>query len=72
MSLETAKWAEVLEHLGHTCFYFAGAVDAPPARSRVVPEAFFGHPDIDAIQMVAFTQSHRPSAVSRRVTQLKE
>jgi glycosyltransferase involved in cell wall biosynthesis len=72
VSLETAKWARVLERLGHTCFYFAGEVDTPPERSRVVPEAFFGHPDIDAIQMVVFSQRNRPPAVSHRIDQLKE
>ena len=39
VSLETAKWAEVLEGLGHTCFYFAGELDRPQERSRLVPEA---------------------------------
>lgn len=29
VSLETEKWAEVLEDLGHTCFYFAGEFDRP-------------------------------------------
>ena len=72
VSLETAKWARVLERLGHTCFYFAGECDTPPERSRVVPEAFFGHPDIDTIQVVAFSLRNRPPAVSHRIDQLKE
>lgn len=25
VSLETGKWVDVLEQLGHTCFFFAGA-----------------------------------------------
>jgi mannosylglucosylglycerate synthase len=49
VSLETAKWVSVLERLGHTCFYFAGVSDRPTDRSRVVAEAFYRHPDIDAI-----------------------
>lgn len=49
VSLEAAKWATVLEGLGHTCFWLAGEVDRPPARSRVVAEAFYRHPEIDAI-----------------------
>ena len=49
VSLETAKWATVLEELGHTCFYFAGECDRPADRSRVVPEAFYRHPEIEAI-----------------------
>ncbi len=48
VSLETAKWAEVLEEMGHTCFYFAGFCDRTSERSLVVPEAFFGHPKVRA------------------------
>ncbi|HKZ70012.1 MAG TPA: glycosyltransferase family 4 protein [Anaerolineales bacterium] len=55
VSLETEKWAAVLERLSHTCFYFAGQCDRPAERSRVVPEAFFGHEAIDAIAMAAFS-----------------
>jgi len=72
VSLETAKWARVLERLGHACFYFAGEVDTPPERSRAVPEAFFGDSDVEAIQVVAFTQRNRPPAVSHRIDQLKQ
>jgi len=54
VSLETAKWAEVLERLGHQCFYFSGLSDRPAECSRVVPEAFYRHPSIDAINQIAF------------------
>ena len=56
VSLETGKWATVLERLGHTCFYFAGESDRPAGRSRVVPEAFFGNEAIDAISSAAFVR----------------
>ncbi|HEY2981148.1 MAG TPA: glycosyltransferase family 4 protein [Anaerolineales bacterium] len=54
VSLESEKWAAVLESLGHTCFYFAGECNRPPGRSRVVPEASFRHPAIAAIGKAAF------------------
>jgi hypothetical protein len=54
VSLETAKWATVLERLGHECFYFSGLSDRPPEISYVVPEAFYRHPTIDAINQVAY------------------
>ena len=54
VSLETEKWAAVLERLGCTCFYFSGTSDRPAQCSRVVPEAFFGHPAIAAIGNAAF------------------
>lgn len=72
VSLETAKWAEVLERLGHSCFYFSGQSDRPSEISQVVPEAFYRHPVIDAINTVAYagtwgtpeqTRASRPDLV---------
>jgi mannosylglucosylglycerate synthase len=54
VSLETQKWAGILERQGHTCFYFAGECDRPSAHSWVVPEAHFSHPVIAAIGNAAF------------------
>src|SRR5687768_4682153 len=54
VSLETAKWATVIERLGHQCFYFSGLSDRPTEISYVVPEAFYRHPTIDAINQVVF------------------
>lgn len=54
VSLETAKWVSVLERLGHTCYYFAGVLDRPSDRSRAVDEAFYRHPEIDAINQRAY------------------
>lgn len=46
VSLETSKWAQILEEMGHTCYYFSGLSDRPEDRSMVVPEAHFLHPEI--------------------------
>jgi len=54
VSLETAKWAAVLERMGHTCFYFCGECDRPEEKSYLVPEAFYRHALIDAINRVAY------------------
>jgi hypothetical protein len=54
VSLETAKWAAVLERMGHECFYFCGECDRPKDNSYVVPEAFYRHPMIDAINKIAY------------------
>jgi len=54
VSLETRKWATVLERLGHECFYFCGQGDRPAEKSYVVPEAFYHHPEIEAINQVAY------------------
>ncbi|MEM8857449.1 MAG: glycosyltransferase family 4 protein [Chloroflexota bacterium] len=47
VSLETTKWAEVLEMIGHKCFYFSGLSDRPDDVSMVVPEAYYRHPDVE-------------------------
>lgn len=57
VSLETQKWATVLERLGHKCFYFAGECDRNPDISHVVPEAFYRHPEIDRINQQAYSGS---------------
>jgi glycosyltransferase involved in cell wall biosynthesis len=57
VSLETEKWATVIERLGHECFYFAGLCDRPAECSYVVPEAFYRHPEIDAINLQAYSGS---------------
>ena len=54
VSLETAKWASVLERMDHECFYFSGLSDRPAEKSYVVPEAFYRHPAIDAINETVF------------------
>jgi glycosyltransferase involved in cell wall biosynthesis len=63
VSLETAKWAAVLERMGHTCFYFSGQCDRPEGKCYLVPEAFYRHPSIDAINQTVYAgtwgQMHR-------------
>ena len=41
VSLESSKWAEVLEKVGYTCFWFAGELDRDTSRCFLVPEAHF-------------------------------
>ena len=54
VSLETAKWAAIFERLGHQCYYFCGQCDRPEEISYVVPEAFYRHPEIQALNDVAY------------------
>jgi glycosyltransferase involved in cell wall biosynthesis len=54
VSLETAKWRQVLEKMGYECYFFSGLSNWSPERSLVVEEAFFGHPRIMEIQQRCF------------------
>ena len=72
VSLETAKWAEVLEEMGHTCFYFSGLSDRPPERSMVVEDAHFLHPEIRQIFRNCFGKRHRSRSTTKKIQALKE
>jgi mannosylglucosylglycerate synthase len=71
VSLETRKWATVLERVGHSCFYLAGGCDAPQKHSRIVPEAHFVHPDVKVIYDAAFSQRVRPPSITSLTQELK-
>ena len=71
VSLETQKWAHVLNELGHQIFYFAGLCDRPPEVSYVVPEAHFDHPEIREIHNLAYHLRVRPFSVTRRIRELQ-
>ena len=55
VSLETAKWADVLKRMDHECYYFCGECDRPVDVSYVVPEVFYRHPTIDAINTAVYS-----------------
>ena len=65
VSLETSKWAGVFNALGHECYYFSGYSDRPEERSRVVPEAYYRHPEIEAINQIAFASDWQATARAR-------
>jgi mannosylglucosylglycerate synthase len=54
VSLEAAKWASVIEALGHEVFWFGGELDRPAERSMLVPEAFYRHPEIARLTDAVF------------------
>lgn len=54
VSLETEKWAQVLENMGYTCFYFAGELDRPEEQCLLSPKAHFEHPEISSINDFVF------------------
>lgn len=66
VSLETQKWATVLERLGHNCFYFAGECDRSAESSHVVPEAFYRHPEIDKLNQQAYSGSWTVTKEARK------
>ena len=71
VSLETHKWAQVLERLGQSVFYFAGVSDQPEEISFVVPEAHFLDKDVQAIADISYRSSTRPPEITHRIHELR-
>jgi len=71
VSLETAKWANVFERVGFSCYYFAGELDRPPENSFLVEEAHFKHPDIKDVYRNCFGTRLRGRFVTQKIYELK-
>lgn len=72
VSLESAKWAQLLWDHKHISFWYGGRLDRAPEISLCVPEAFFGHPEVEWINQRLWGQTRRDPLVSRRVRDLAE
>ena len=72
VSLESAKWAHVLWNDRHESFWYSGLSDRDPGASLCVPEAYFGHPEVQWINERIWGQRHRDALVSRRIRDLAE
>lgn len=72
VSLESAKWAEVLWDHGHVSHWYAGVLDRDPATSMHVPEAWFKHPEVVEIDRQAFGSLKRSPEVTRKIFSLAE
>src|SRR5215510_3465674 len=71
VSLETRKWAHVLQGLGHSVYYFAGQSDQPKEVSFVVPEAHFMHADVQEIANISYRSKTRPQMITHRIHELR-
>ncbi len=72
VSLEAAKWAQVLWDHRHVSYWYGGKLDTNPKISKLVPHAYFGHPDIQWINGRIFGKSTRGSEVTHRIYAISE
>jgi glycosyltransferase involved in cell wall biosynthesis len=72
VSLETRKWATILDGLGFETYYLAGEADTDPQRTLVVPEAHFLHPRIQSLADKLFSGPTRSPETSHEVQQVRE
>ena len=71
VSLESEKWAEVLEIGGNKCFWFAGELNKDPKTSYLVPQAHFKHSHILWINEQIFEKKRITSSVTKLIQNLK-
>jgi glycosyltransferase involved in cell wall biosynthesis len=67
VSLEAAKWAQLLWDRRHVSYWFAGELDRNPEVSMLVPEAFFDHEEVRWINNHVFGVRHRTSEISGQI-----
>lgn len=71
VTLEARKWAQLLEGMGHSCFWMAGLLDAPPAVSHLAPLAHFGHPEVVTVQNQLFGVTRRSRTLTDQIQSFK-
>jgi len=72
VSLESAKWAQILWDHRHISYWYAGELDRDPSISMLVPHAHFESPDIEWINERAFGKRTRDPDVTRLIYALSE
>jgi glycosyltransferase involved in cell wall biosynthesis len=71
VSLESSKWADILQQNGHRCFWFAGALDRKPDYCLHVPEAHFQTEQNQWINERVFGQKGRKQPVTQTIHDLR-
>jgi len=67
VSLESAKWAEVLWEDRHVSYWYSGQSDRAPEISHIVPEAYFGFPENIWINERIWGKGSRDRFVTERI-----
>lgn len=72
VSLESAKWAQVLWHYKYVSYWYAGKLDRDPDVSMLVPEAYFYDRDNVWINERVFGTRKRSAEVTRKIYAIAE
>lgn len=72
VSLESAKWAEVLWEDRHVSFWYGGSLDRAADISLCIPEAHFAHAENQWINHQLWGRTRRSTEASRRIRGLAE
>lgn len=72
VSLESAKWAEVLWDDNHVSYWYSGRNDRDTGCSFCVPEAYFGHPENEWINERIWGHPRRNQDVTARIKEMAD
>jgi glycosyltransferase involved in cell wall biosynthesis len=72
VSLESAKWAQVLWDDRHVSYWYSGRNDRDPGCSYCVPEAYFGHPENEWINQRIWGHPRRNPKVTERINTMAD
>ena len=72
VSLESAKWAEVLWEDRHVSYWYSGQSDRDPSISFVVPEAYFGFSENKWLNERIWGTEQRERFVTERIRALAD
>ncbi len=72
VSLESAKWAQLLWDYGHVSYWYAGKLDRDPSASMLVPEAYFYDRDNVWINERAFGIRQRLPELTRKIYEVAD
>ncbi len=72
VSLETLKWAAVLEQLECRSFFMAGELDTPSRQSFLEEKMHYQHPEIKAIYTESFGASVRSAGLTLRIHEMRK
>ena len=71
VSLESSKWADVLEQNGYRCFWFGGEVDHNAKNTVLVTEAHFKHEQVQWINSREYGIKGRTQTVTRAIHNMR-
>lgn len=72
MTLESAKWAQVLWDSEHVSYWYAGFLDRDETTSLCIPEAHFGHHENLWINQQVWGKNRRTPLISKRIRDMAE
>jgi glycosyltransferase involved in cell wall biosynthesis len=72
VSLETHKWAEVAQALGHEVYYCAGRLEEDAPNPTLISELHFRDPKARAIGKLVFGRTEPPKGLTRRLERATE